>query len=242
MSNVLLLQARDDGDAMLEHELSCFVERTGVERERFVAINMVAVDPEDWPDFTDVSAALVGGSGDYSVVSGGFDWHEPALEYVRQIVARNLPFFASCFGFQLLVQALGGKLVSDPTMGEVGTYEMTLTEKGQSDAFFGDLPPKFMAQCGHNDSAVELPPGAIQLASSERCELQALRLVGRPIWATQFHPELDMQANMTRYVRYLTNYADRPMDEDEAWLTAREMHEPTPHANALLSRFVHQFD
>lgn len=227
---------------MLEHELSCFVERTGVDRQRFLSINMVAVDPADWPDFDGISAAMVGGSGDYSVVAGGFDWHEPALDYVRRIADKSLPFFASCFGFQLLVQALGGKLVSDRSMAEVGTFEMTLTDHGQADSFFGHLPPIFMAQCGHNDSAVELPRGAIRLASSERCNLQALRLVGKPIWATQFHPELDMDANMTRYVRYLTNYADRPMSEDEAWLTAREMHEPSPHANALLSRFVHQFD
>jgi len=239
MGKILLLQAREAGDAMLDHELDCFVERTGIERERFRPLNMVAVDPDEWPVLDAFSAAMVGGSGDYSLVEGGFDWHEPAIEYTREIVDCALPFFGSCFGFQLLVQALGGSLIDDPNRAEVGTFEMTLTAEGARDEFFGNLPRTFVAQCGHNDSVSQLPYGLLHLASSERCSFQAVRLEGKSVWATQFHPELDMDANMTRYVRYLTNYADRPMNEDEAWLAAAELHEPSPHANALLSRFIH---
>jgi GMP synthase (glutamine-hydrolysing) len=242
MHRILLLQARDHGDPMLEHELSCFVDVVGIPRDRFVPLNMAHVPSGDWPELPTFDAVMVGGSGDYSVVKGGFDWHRPMLDYVLEAVSHDLPFFGSCFGFQALVQALGGELVSDPTMAEVGTFEATLTPEGKSDRFFGHLPETFDAQFGHNDSAVTLPDELVHLVSTERCAYQAVRMRGRPVWATQFHPELDEQANMTRYVRYLVNYADRPMGEEEAWATARTMHRPSPHANALLSRFVEAVD
>ena len=242
MHRILLLQARDAGDPMLEHELQCFVDVVGVARERFEPLNMAAEDPNTWPKLAQYDAVMVGGSGEYSVVTGGFAWHRPMLDYVLESVEHELPFFGSCFGFQALVQALGGKLVADPSMSEVGTFKVQLSEDGAADPLFGDLPGTFDAQFGHNDSAVELPQGVLRLASTERCAYQAIRLPGRPAWATQFHPELNDQANMTRYVRYLVNYADRAMEEDEAWDVARDMHRPSPHSNALLSRFVQAVD
>lgn len=238
MTRIVLIQARDADDPMLEHELQCFVRATGVERERFFCLNLAEHDPSQWSWPEDVGAAMVGGSGDYSAAAGGFDWHQPSLELVAGIARQGLPFFASCFGFQLLVQALGGRLVSRPEFAEVGTFEMTLTEDGHSDPFFGELPATFNAQCGHNDSAAELPESTVRLASSERCENQALRVIDKPVWATQFHPELDVDANKVRYIRYLVNYADEPMTQEEAQLYADTIHAPSPHANALLARFL----
>lgn len=242
MNRILLLQARDAGDPMLEHELECFVTVVGLPRERFMPLNMAVLPPGDWPDVTGFDAVMVGGSGEYSVVKSGFTWHRPMLDFVAGAVERDVPFFGSCFGFQALVQALGGELRSEPTMAEVGTFEVTLTAAGADDPLFGHLPARFNAQFGHNDSAIRLPEGVQLLAGTERCALQAVRVPGRAAWATQFHPELDKEANMTRYVRYLVNYADRPMSEEEAWLAAEAMHEPSPHANALLSRFVEAVD
>ena len=59
---------------------------------------------------------------------------------------------------------------------------------------------------GHFDRAVELPQGIPNLASSQRCGFQALRVPGAPIWATQFHPELDEQGNRDRCVAYIKEF------------------------------------
>ena len=40
----------------------------------------------------------------------------------------------------------------------------------------------------HKDSITMLPPGAVHLATSEACRVQAFR-VGAAAWGVQFHPE-----------------------------------------------------
>jgi GMP synthase (glutamine-hydrolysing) len=234
---ILLLQARTPGDPILAHEFECFARAAGVEESAFTCLNMVETTPE--PSMLDGHAlVMVGGSGDYSVVKGGFEWHEPLLEMMRAVVEAKLPMFASCFGFQSLVQALGGELVSDPELAEIGTMEVTLTEAGERDPLFGDLPKMFHAQLGHNDSAHTLPDDLILLAGSARCPHQAVRHRSAPIVATQFHPELTDRDNITRYLRYLNAYKADELTPDEAIALAESMHQPSPHANALVRQFL----
>jgi GMP synthase-like glutamine amidotransferase len=40
----------------------------------------------------------------------------------------------------------------------------------------------------HHDSITTLPPGAVHLATSDACRVQAFR-VGQAAWGVQFHPE-----------------------------------------------------
>jgi len=63
------------------------------------------------------------------------------------------PMFASCFGFQMLVQALGGHIIPDPENAEVGAFELHLTHEALTDELFSVLPPVFMAQLGHKERA-----------------------------------------------------------------------------------------
>ena len=183
---------------------------------------------------------MVGGSGDYSVVKGGFEWHEPLLQMMRAIVAKQVPMFASCFGFQSLVQALGGELVSDPNLGEVGTTPIMLTETGKEDPLFGQLPEVFDAQLGHNDSALTIPDELILTARSERCPHQAVRHKSAPVVATQFHPELTDRDNIKRYLRYLNAYKSDEMTDAQATELAESLHRPSPHANALIGKFLRE--
>jgi GMP synthase (glutamine-hydrolysing) len=91
---------------------------------------------------------------------------------------------------------------------EVGAFELTISENGRADELFGYLPDTFMAQLGHKDRAARLPRGVFNLASSERAPYQALRIPGKPIWATQFHPELTVEDNLLRFSRYKHVYAE----------------------------------
>ncbi len=236
---ILLLQAREPGDPMLEHELGCFAERCGLAAEAFEPVNMSA-DPLGEHLFEQADGVMVGGAGEYSVAKGGFDWHEPMLELMRTIVRRRVPMFASCFGFQALVQALGGRVETVSDMAELGTYEVTLTAAGRKDPIFGRHPDVFNAQFGHNDSATVLPDELVLLASSERCPHQAVRFSDAPIVATQFHPELCAEDNMQRYIAYLRNYEAAALTPEQAEEKARQMHRPSPHASHLLEEFVRE--
>lgn len=235
--HILLLHARDAHDPMIEHERACFVARSGLQDAQFESANLPTALPTP-AQLARADAIMMGGSGDYSVVTKGYDWYEPMLELMTQVAQGQTPCFASCFGFQVLVQALGGQVEKKPACAELGTFEMTLSERGEQDDVFGKLPRTFWAQLGHNDSATQLGDGVVNLASSQRCPHQAIRVEGRPVWATQFHPELTDQDNITRYVRYLEAYRDPSMTMEQAKAHAHELHRPSPWSNGLIRTFL----
>jgi GMP synthase (glutamine-hydrolysing) len=226
----MVLQARLANDPMLEHERQCFVAATGRDRVELAFHNLI----DGAPSFESVGghdALLIGGAGSFSVTTPVEPFYSGVADLLREVVRQRFPTFASCFGFQLLADALGGRVESDPERGEVGSYEMELTEEGARDPLFGTLPRRFVAQLGHLDRVSELPAGVVNLASSERCPYQALRVPEAPIWATQFHPELDQKTNHDRYVAYIERYGSGENDDEFRSL-------PSPEASTLLPRFL----
>lgn len=226
----MVLQARHTDDPMLEHERECFVESTGLNREDFDWRNVV----EGVPTLADVrsfDALLIGGSGHFSVAHPSEGFFAPLTDLLRDVVDADCPTFGSCFGYQLVVSALGGRVEHDEKRGEVGSFEVELTADGRADELFGDLPARFDTQMGHLDRATKLPTGVRNLARSELCPYQALRIEGRRIWASQFHPELDQAANLHRYRAYIERY-------DSAGGGGDFSSRPSPETSRLLGRFI----
>lgn len=212
---LLLLQARTEDDPMREHERLCFVQSTGLPDDRVVAWDLLA-GPPSLTEVLAYEALTVGGSGDFYVSKADLPHHARVLDLLRAVIDEGHPTFASCFGYQLMIVALGGTIIYDPDHTEVGTFELTLTEAGQNDPLFQTLPPNFSAQLGHKDRTLTPPEGIPNLASSTSCPYQALRIPDRPIWATQFHPELDRTTNLDRFEHYLSGYAQRMSEEEIA--------------------------
>ena len=224
---LLVLQCRFPTDPMLEHEQGCFTATTGRSAEELHFHNVV----ERMPSMNEVEvydAVILGGSGDFSVVERDHPFIDPVVELVREFVERGFPTFGCCFGYQLLVDAMGGGVVRDPANAEIGSFDVELTEEGTHDPLFSQLPESFVAQMGHFDRAAVLPEGIVNLASSLRCPHQALRVPGAPIWATQFHPELDHHGNRDRCVAYIKEFGEF---EDYKAL-------PSPEALTILPRFL----
>lgn len=231
----LLLQARAPGDPVAASERRAFATAAGLELDR-VRTHDLLEGPPSLADIRRHDVLMVGGSGDYYVSKRNLPAMDATLDRIRGVVELGHPTFASCFGFQLLVEALGGRVIHDPDRVEVGTYEVTLTEPGRSDPLFGDLPRRFQAQMGRKDRAEALPAGVIHLASSERCRYHALRIPDKPIWSTQFHPELDRRRNRSRFERYIDGYA--PLMTDQERERALEGFLESPETDRLLSRFL----
>lgn len=84
----------------------------------------------------------------------------PAMNLILACIEQDIPVLASCFGFQLAVQALGGK-VRDPM--EMGPYAMHLTAVGEQDPLFAGCPNPSLAISGHQERALTLPKAAILL-------------------------------------------------------------------------------
>lgn len=220
---------------MLEAERSDFADHAGLEVEQLVPHDLLA-GPPTLEDVRRHDALWVGGSGDYYVSDRSLPRIDETLGLIRRVVEAGHPTFASCFGFQLLVEALGGEVVHDPEGSEVGTFEVRLTRQGREDPLFGELPGSFPAQMGRKDRAERLPDGVLHLASSDRCAYHAVRVRDRPIWATQFHPELDRRRNLARFRRYADGYAVSLSEEERR--RAMERFEESPEAGTLLPRFL----
>lgn len=235
MLSILLLQARQPDDAAKGEERASFAEMTGLEIDQIVPLDLLTETPS-LERIREHDALMVGGSGAYYVTKRNLPGYQEVLAVLRQVVEVGHPTFASCFGFQLMVEALGGRVVHDPFNMEVGTYGLRLTEAGRRDELFGYLPSSFRAQLGHKDRADRLPPETLNLAASDKSTLQAFRVPNKPIWATQFHPELTKEENLKRFNRYLDGYASLMSEAEIQESLGRFDH--SPEANELLTRFL----
>jgi GMP synthase (glutamine-hydrolysing) len=232
---ILLLQAREVDDAARHEEHASFAHAAGLPQAAIQPYDLLSGTPTI-DDVLAHDALFIGGSGDYYVSKGNLPGIAEVLAMLREVVARGWPTFASCFGFQLLVQALGGEVVYDPGTMQVGTYELQLTAAGGQDELFRHLPNSFPAQIGRKDRVARLPSGLVNLASSEAVAHMALRVPGKLIWGTQFHPELTREDNLKRFRRYKSGYAGI-MSPAELQATL-DRFGPSEATAALLSRFV----
>ncbi|MEP6814242.1 MAG: glutamine amidotransferase, partial [Marmoricola sp.] len=151
-----------------------------------------------------------------------------------EVVAADFAFLGACYGIGVLGAHQGGTI--DTAHPEpVGPLSVTLTDEGTADPLFAGVPTDFVAYGGHKEGLSGLPPHAVLLATSAACPVQAFR-VGQNVYATQFHPELDLAGICTRIEVY--KHAGY-FDPDEAeLLQARARAAEVSHPGTLLRNFV----
>jgi GMP synthase (glutamine-hydrolysing) len=233
----LLIQSRDPEDLMRGHEVACFCKAMGIRADELRVVDALERLPTQ-AELDGAAGILFGGSGEYSCLDGHL-WIERLVDFLRdEILPRSdRPTFAACFGFQLLVRASGGEMIRDPEHTELGTFDLTLTDAGRADPLFHSVPLGFAAQVGHQDRATRYGPGLTNLASSPLCPLHACKADGKPIWATQFHPELGAEDVRDRYYTYAAKYRPGVVDPAEHLAFERALR-PTVEASTLLPAFV----
>ena len=234
----LLLATRAE-DAVADNEYEAFLDFTGLDegslrRHRLEAAPLGGLDLADW------SGLLVGGGPFNS--SDPDDEKSPTQRRVEQelatllddVVAKDFPMLGACYGIGTIGTHQGA--VVDREHGEpIGPVEIRLTDEGCADPLFSVLPAAFQAFVGHKEAVRRLPPHVTHLASSAACPVQAFR-VGKNVYATQFHPELDVHGLTLRIeaYRYAGYYDPAQMDALLATARAGVVVEPP----RLLQRFV----
>jgi GMP synthase (glutamine-hydrolysing) len=142
---------------------------------------------------------------------------ERQIELTRSVLDNGLACFGSCWGMQVAVTALGGRVRPNPLGREFGfARRIALTEAGRQHPMYREKPPVFEAATVHRDDIEKLPPGALVLASNDM-GLQAVELqFGRArFWGVQYHPEYsytEIAATTLRYAEALMRehwFADR---------------------------------
>ena len=221
---------------MARHERDCFAERANIDCAD-ITMHFMADETPSRSLLRGCDAVLFGGSGAYSVLDD-IDWIHRTLDTLLEVIDLEQVAYASCFGFQGLALALGGTVTHDEARTEMGTTSLELTAAGRSCPLFSVLPDHFRAQQGHHDHVTTLPEGVELLARNNNVEAQAFRVTGVPFWASQFHPELNLDRTIDRFRHYQRHYVGDPSKISGLLKTLQAGGPCTPAVGSLLSRLV----
>ncbi|MCP3424635.1 glutamine amidotransferase [Rothia sp. AR01] len=144
---------------------------------------------------------------------------EELRRMLDEVTVRDHPFLGACYG----VGTLGlhqGAVVDDVYAEQAGPVEITLTDDGARDPLLRGMPRSFQAFVGHKEAIHRLPDHAVVLASGAACPVQMFR-VGRNMYATQFHPELDLDSLLYRLRIYSDQGYFDPERAEETFDAAR---------------------
>ena len=116
-------------------------------------------------------------------------WLVPEKAAIREaVIDRRMPFFGLCLGHQLLADALGGA-VGPAAEPEVGVLAVDLTPEGEASPLLSGLSGPLTCTQGHGAEVKTPPAGAVVLATSPLCAVQAMQ-IGTSVLSLQFHMEL----------------------------------------------------
>jgi GMP synthase (glutamine-hydrolysing) len=192
-------------DAAADDEYAAVLRCSGLDERdvRRVRIEQEAlgtIDLDDW-------SGIVVGGGPWNVSDPQDEKDADQVrgearlcELALQVLDADFPFLGACYGIGILGTLRNG--VVDREYGEpIGPMAIELTDEGRADQLLGGLSESFTALLGHKEAVSRLPDGAVLLASSATCPVQAFR-IGTNVYATRFHPELDLQGIVTRVEVY----------------------------------------
>jgi GMP synthase (glutamine-hydrolysing) len=168
---------------------------------RGLAMEVVRLDrgarvPADVPDGY-VLVVMGGSMGVADVGDARYGHLADELSLLRGALSREQPVLGVCLGAQLLASAAGARVYPNRRMGvdgialpapEVGFGTVHLLARGRERVL--DRLPAVMPVLHWHGDTFELPNGAVQLARSDDCEMQAFRL-GKRSFGLQFHVETD---------------------------------------------------
>jgi GMP synthase (glutamine-hydrolysing) len=225
----LLLASRAE-DAAAEDEYQAYLRYGGLDPEQLKRIRMEA-GPLPALELSDYSGIIVGGSP--------FTSSDPAEQksqvqhrveaelagLLDHVVEADFPFLGACYGVGTLGLHQGA--VIDRTYGEgLGGTTISLTPEGLADPLLQGLPESFTAFVGHKEACTVLPRHAVLLATSAACPVQMFR-IKENLYATQFHPELDVGGLVTRidiyrHAGYFPPESAEELMENARWFTVTE--------------------
>ena len=111
---------------------------------------------------------------------------EDSPSYAKEIYDLGIPVLGICYGSQLMMHQLGGKVCKAPVR-EYGKIEVTVD---QSSALFENVSEKTICWMSHNDYIEQAAPGFKIIAHTPDCPVAAVENVEKKLYATQFHPEV----------------------------------------------------
>nr|WP_218847297.1 glutamine amidotransferase [Psychromicrobium silvestre] len=217
----MFLSSRSE-DVVAHNEAAAFARLSGLEPGE---LRWHRIDQEPLPalNLDEFSGVLLGGSPfnssdpEQQKSAVQLRVEKELMQLLDEVVDRDFPFLGACYGVGTLGKHQGG--VIDRQFGEpISAVQISLSDDGVNDPLLAGLATRFEAFVGHKEACSTLPPGALLLASSPSCPVQMFRL-RENLYATQFHPELELEGLMLRIEAY-QHHGYFPADQVEAVRTA----------------------
>lgn len=111
---------------------------------------------------------------------------EDSPTYTKEIFELGIPVLGICYGAQLMMHLLGGKVETAPVR-EYGKIEVMVN---QSTKLFENVSEKTICWMSHNDYIAEAAPGFEIIAHTDDCPVAAVQNTEKNLYAVQFHPEV----------------------------------------------------
>ncbi|GAB3449675.1 glutamine-hydrolyzing GMP synthase [Phycicoccus ginsengisoli] len=153
-------------------------------------------------------AAIILSGGPSSVYAEG----APGLD--RAVLEAGVPVFGMCYGFQAMVQALGGT-VAHTGLGEYGATPAQVSDP--SSTLFNGQPTDQSVWMSHGDSVTEAPDGMRVTASTAGAPVAAFEDDERRLYGVQWHPEV---MHSTFGQRVLENFLHKGAGLSGDWTAA----------------------
>lgn len=170
------------------------------------------------------------------ILSGGpaSVYQDNAPKCDPEIFNLGIPVLGICYGLQLTVMTLGGKVARGHAR-EYGKAEIEIT--GDSPLLDG-LPTPLQVWMSHGDKVTALPDGFVSTAKTANTEFAAIRHTEKKIYGIQFHPEVVHTHRGTEIIR---NFAMRICGCSGNWTmesfierSVREIQEKTAGQKVIL--------
>ena len=126
------------------------------------------------------------------ILSGGpssvYEENSPRVD--KSIFDLGIPVLGICYGMQLMVTLLGGKVV--PAESQKGReYGKAIASFDSKCKIFKGLPNKSVAWMSHGDHTTSIPEGFKVVAYTKNCENAAIANEKKNFYGVQFHPEVE---------------------------------------------------
>ena len=105
------------------------------------------------------------------------------------LLKAGVPVLGICYGFQLMMAGLGGR-VERTGGGEYGATELRTGSGPSAGVLLDGLPARQQVWMSHGDTCAAPPPGFAVTARTGATPVAAAEDAGRSLYGVQFHPEV----------------------------------------------------
>ncbi len=123
------------------------------------------------------------------ILTGGPNscYEDGAPTYTKELFELGIPVLGLCYGAQLMMHVLGGKVEKAPVR-EYGKTETFID--GCTDTLFAGVEKSTIVWMSHFDYISKVAPGFDIIAHTADCPVAAAALEAKKLYAIQFHPEV----------------------------------------------------